>query len=695
MQISVRWLNALVPGTPLPPEEVERLLMGVGFPIETREPLPGGDTRLDVEITSNRGDCLCHAGLAREIAAKTGRTLTLPTVSIPGGTGRVEDVLKVENREVGVCPLFTARVVRGVKIGPSPAWLRERLEAVGQRSINNVVDATNYVNFELGQPTHAFDLKKLAGGALVIRWAREGEKLTTLDGKARVLKSDELVVADSERAQSLAGVIGGQDAEVTDATTDVVLEAATWDPVTVRRAARRLQVRTDASHRFERTVDARTIRAAADRLAQLVVEVAGGTLCEGIIEVGREPQPLTTIRLRPKRCRDILGYDVSDARMADLLRAHGIGIRASAGAIDCEIPPHRVDLTREIDLIEEVARTEGLDRVPLLPKLPVTVRGPQESERAMRELVRALTALGFSETVTFSFVRPGDAALAMPAGAGAINVDDDRRGAEPTLRPSLLPSLLQCRRANQDGNVSAPGGVRLFEAASVFGTGLPRAGGPGTEKRVLAMISDVPGEGAKRTSSDTQTGVRLVRGAIDTIVRALRGAAAGVEVRPGGDAPGLDPRACAAVSLRGVGGAPIGAFGVVSRELMARFGLEIPVIAAELDLDPLLALYPPRGKVTALPAFPAIERDLSLVLDEGVEWARVEAVTAAQSVHLMEGFSFVYTYRGKPLAPGTKSVTVRLRFREESRTLRHEEVDPQVAQLVAVYGKELGATLRA
>ncbi len=239
MHTSVRWLNRLLAPATLTPEEAESVLMDVGFPIETREALPDGDTHLDVEITSNRGDCLSHVGLAREVAARTGRSLVLPAATLPAGAGSVNDHLKVDNRAPEVCPLFTARVIRGVKIGPSPAWLVGALEAVGQRSINNVVDATNYVNFEYGQPSHAFDLNKLDGRSLVIRFAREGEKLTTLDGKARVLKADELVVADATRAQSLAGVIGGQDAEVTPATTDIVLEAAAFDPATVSRAMRR------------------------------------------------------------------------------------------------------------------------------------------------------------------------------------------------------------------------------------------------------------------------------------------------------------------------------------------------------------------------------------------------------------------------------------------------------------------------
>lgn len=698
MHTSVAWLNRLLTPATLTAEEAESVLMDVGFPIETKTALPGGDTHLDVEITSNRGDCLSHIGLAREIAARTGRSLTLPKVALPAGAGKVTDALTVENTTPALCPLFTARVIRGVRIGASPAWLVSALEAVGQRSINNVVDATNYVNFEYGQPSHAFDLAKLDGHKLVIRFAKEGEKLTTLDGKTRVLKADELVVADGSRAQSLAGVMGGHDSEVTMATTDLVLEAATWDPVTIRRAARRLQLRTDAGHRFERVVDPRTIRAAADRLAALVLEVAGGQLADGIIEQGAPAKPLTVVELRGQRCRDLLGSGVTDEQISTLLTAHGLSITtSSSGDFACTIPAHRVDLTREIDLIEEVARTRGLSQIPLLSKLGVTVRAPQPRERAQRELVRTLTSLGFYETVTFSFVKPADAQQFLPKGATSINVDDDRRGAEPTLRPSIIPSLLQCRRANQDGQVTPPGGVRLFEIAAIFAAGMPGASALGTEKRALALLCDAPGEGSKRSLAEKQSGVRLVRGAIESITSALAGRAATVEVIPGAPAQAaLDPAASAMLTLHVAGGpsTPIGFIGLVAKATQDRWGLDVPVIVAELDLEPLLATYPPKASVSALPSFPGIERDLSLVLDDQVAWSKVSQAVGAQNVHLMEGFEYVYTYRGKPLNPGTKSVTLRLKFRDPSRTLRHEEVDPQVAQLVEVFKKELGATLR-
>lgn len=731
MQISLQWVNQYLgvsashaSAAPITADEAEAVLMDMGLPIETRKALPNGDTVLDVEITSNRGDCLSHVGIARELAARTGRTLLLPKAAFTEQGPAVGSVLSLENRAPDACPLFTARVVQGVKVGPSPTWMVEALEAVGQRSINNVVDATNLLNFELGQPSHVFDLKKLEGRSLIIRYATEGEKLTTLDGKARTLKADELVVADARRAQSLAGVIGGQDSEVDASTTDIVLEAATWDPVTIRRAARRMQIRTDAGHRFERIVDPRTVRPAADRLASLIQQVAGGTLCTGILEQGRPLEPLTQIGLRPSRVDSVLGTPITADDMVRLLEALGMTIERGADRLLCTIPAWRPDLTREIDLIEEIARARGLGAIPVDEQLAVRVRPPQTSELARREVGKVLTALGFYETVTFSFVRPDDAAQFAAPGTELINVDDERRGAEPTLRPSLLPSLLACRRANQDAKVSAGGtgeaqsGVRLFEIASVFGQMPQQPGGAAggnstsTERRALGLLCDVPGAGARRALADQQVGVRLVRGAIDALVSALGGTRPCVEVvafkgtasrgTATGLPPALDPASSARVVLHvaGAGGGgqvtshDLGFLGMLTKASLQRFSLDVPVVVAQLDLDPLLALYPPRPKVSALPSFPAIERDLSLVLRDDVAWARVAQVASMQKAHLMESVEYVYTYRGKPLNPGTKSVTLRLKFRDESRTLRHEEVDPQVAQLVEAFGKELGATLR-
>ncbi len=704
MDISLRWINRYLDPGDVSPEELDHVLTEGGFPIETRTDLDSGDIFFDVEITSNRGDCLSHLGLAREIAASRqaskNRTLVPPRVEMPATSGNVADFLTLENRETGVCPRFTAQVIRGVKVGPSPAWLVELLEAIDQRSINNIVDVTNWLTFEYGQPSHVFDLETLAGSRLVIRYANAGETLRTLDGIDRKLVKADLVVADGERAQSLAGVIGGQPTEVSTKTVNVVLEAATWDPVTVRTIARRLNIRTDASHRFERGVDARTILDPAKRAAAMIVELAGGQLASGVLDEGAPPTPpseATRITLRPSRVHRILGIEVAREECVDLLR--GLEIDATASEDDdilaCTIPAFRLDLTREIDLIEEVARTKGYDAIPLQERLPITIPHPQESERALREIAGVLTGLGFYETVTISFTSPDRAKPFIGEGLREIGVDDERRGSEPTLRPSVLTGLLACRKANQDGQVHVPGGVRLFERAAAFAQD---ESGTTVESQKLTLLMDVPGAGAKRSFDDRQTGVRLLVGAIESLVRTVGGPHAELIVSPGAPTRACwDASAFATISLKAKSGemVSLGEMGQISQSVQQAYGLDVAVLAAEIDLEDFVALYPPKARAEALPSFPSIERDLSIALDEGRMWREVEQTVLGVNAERLERIEFVGTYRGKQVGKGKKSLTFRMRFRDPERTLRHEEVDPQVDAIVSALRSALGGELRA
>ena len=702
MKISVRWLNEYLEPASITADSAEETLTFVGFPIETAEELPNGDVRLDVEVTSNRGDCLSHIGLAREIAAATGRRLRMPRGAEPTPTGGpdVSAGAAVDNRVTDVCRLFTAQVIRGVKVGPSPKWLVDALEAVGQRSINNIVDVTNYVAFEFGQPTHVFDLKTIApdGGKakLIVRTAQKGEKLTLLDGKTITLVGDELVVADTQnggRAVSLAGVMGGKETEVTGATTDVLLEAATWDPVTIRRAARRFGIRTDASYRFERIVDPRTIEKAAERAAGLVVKLGGGTLAPGMIRAGVQPAPLATVKLRPARVKASLGQEGAPGEIARVLGALEIVCSAQGeDAMLCTIPAHRPDIDREIDLIEEVARIRGLDKLPVHDKVGVRVKPPQNSERAVRELGSVLNGLGFYEAITFTFVSQKDAAPFLPSGMDALSVCDERRKADPVLRPSALPSLLACRARNQHANVEGDGdgGVRLFELSAVFA----QQGGKEVERRNLALCADACFPAGAKSAEQKQHAVRLVRGAIESVARALGGAQTNVVFEPAAQCPmtAYEAGACAGVVINGK---RVGVIGLLSGAVQKQFDLARPAAIAEVGLDELVALFPPKALVHTLPEFPAIERDLSLVVAEQTAWAQIEQLVRGLNLPLLEASTFVGTFRGQQVGTGKKSVTLRLRFRDDKRTLRHEEVDPQVATVVEKAKAQLGAELRA
>ena len=688
MLISLRWLNTLLEPANLTAAEADEALTSAGFPIESAEVLDNGDTRLDVEVTSNRGDVLSHVGAAREVAAVTGRRLKLPKWSEPTRSGEVSEALTLENTLPDLCPLFTAQVIRGVRVGPSPSWLVELLEAVGQRSINNVVDVTNLITYELGHPCHVFDLQKLEGATLEIRHAHEGETLTTLDGKLRKLMPTDVVVADAVRAQSLAGVMGGADSEVSESTTDVVFEMATWDPVAVRTAARRLAIRTDASHRFERGVSPEEIDRAAFRAMALLQEVAGGTVCEGMLEDGDEPDKRALITLRPERTNAILGIEVHSERQRELLERLEVDVMVDGAHLVCRPPAFRLDLTREIDLIEEIARLNGLEAIPLADRVGVVVQQPSATERALRDVCGLLTGMGFFETVTFSFASPDRASRWVGEGMRTLRVDDERRGSEPVLRPSVLSGLLACRRANQDAQAKIDGGMRLFEVASSF-VEQDRTGRAHVETPTLALLMDTP---AGKATEAAQLGVRYMRGVVEALVRQVKGSSTQVSVVP--VAPPASAWGVGTVGRVEVNGMPVGVVGMLSEAMQRSEGLDQPVVLAELDLLALLSGYGTARGVTPLPQFPAMERDLTLDLPESVNWASVEGLVEELNLERLESIGLVGVYRGQQTGGGRKSVTARLVFRDSSRTLRREEVEPSIDRLVQTAAERIDAKVR-
>jgi phenylalanyl-tRNA synthetase beta chain len=679
MKTSLDWLNSYL-NRRCEADEAASVLTSVGFPDDGRgsvTTLAGrADTVIDFEVTSNRGDCLSHVGLARELAAASGRTLLEPDSTLSQAKGpAVAELASVVNDEPVLCPLYTARVITGVKVGPSPDWLIDRLQAVGLRSINNVVDITNFVLLEMGQPLHAFDLSKLGGRKVVIRRATKSEPFLAIDGSRHKLADHMLVIADETRAVAVAGVMGGQDTEVTAATTDILLESAVFQPLSVRATSRALKLASDSSYRFERGVDRLGVDRASRRAAQLIVQLAGGELAAGVLRVGEsDPAPLQVV-MGVDRCQALLGEDISAEQQENFLARLGLNPRRENGQIVCGIPTFRRDLQREVDLIEEVGRSHGFDRIAVRDRIELVVRSKQDEVAADQLLRRTLIAHGYHETVNFSFVSPRHGAAFLPAGAEAVVIGDERRKAEPMLRPSLLPSLLVCRKANQDmGNSD----VRLFETAAAW----CKVDGDIRESRKLTLLRD---------ADDASLALRDLRGTIEELLERLGGAAALADLK-------IEPAAvpafaeAAAVSLRGQ---PIGVLGLLAVPTRDLFDVKTALVAAELDLQPLTALYPPQRKVDVLPRFPAIERDLSLIVAEAVQWRQIEQ--AIESIHppMLEAVAFLGVYRGKPIEKGRKSVSLRMLFRDPTRTLRHEQVDPQVSAVVDCLKQAVGAELRS
>ena len=687
MRTSVLWLNDYL-DRPADATEQAAALTSAGLPLDGDGVADNGEHWQEIETTSNRGDCLCHVGMAREVAAVTGRAVRMPKAALPATQGDAAASVRVKNHEPALCPRYTARVIRGVKVGPSPEWLQRRLIAIGQIPRNNVVDATNFVLFELGQPTHVFDLATLAGGEIHVRRAKDGEAFLPLGADAKEVKltTNDLVIADRDRPVALAGVKGGALASVGDSTTDLVLEAATFDAVSVRNTSRRHGIASDSSYRFERNVHAAEIDAAADRLAALILEIAGGTLEAGVVADGAPLPAARAIALRPARARQILGFDVSTARMVELLNTLGFSPRVTgSGAsevIETITPARRVDVEREIDLIEEICRLNGLDAVPVADTLAIRVPRRNPIERGTRDVKDLLVGMGFVETITHSLVAEKAAEAFLPAGATVLRVDDERAGGEPALRPSVVTSLLRVRRHNEDQGLAQ---LRLFEFASAF----HHAGGTHVERPTLALVADAPTDA--RDSHSGQGAFRLMRGVVERVLYMVAPHRARVEFVPAPSA-----RSWLAASARVVvDGAEIGIVGVMDQRVLKAHGLEKPTAAAELELRGLFAHYPPENAAVELPAFPAADRDISAIVAETVAYGDIESTIRGLGLADLESVSFVTTFRGKQIGDAKKSVSLRLVFRKPDGTMKSEEADASVARAIDALRSKLGAEIRS
>ena len=664
MRTSITWINDYL-DPPADITEQASILTIAGFPDEGVIEAPNGESSQEVEMTSNRGDCLCHVGLAREIAVISGRNLKEPHFELQANGPEASSLISVHNHEPDLCPLYTARVIRGVRVGPSPDWLKTRIEAIGLVPRNNLVDATNFVLFEYGQPTHVFDLAKLKGSTMNVRRARAGETLLPIgEGTTELkLREDDLVIADEERPVALAGVKGGEETAVDDTTVDIVLEAATFEPVTVRNAARHHQVSSDSSYRFERGVHPAEISKSAERLAALIVQIAGGELCEGVCADGKAIPKNISVSMRPNRCRAIMGIDISDERIQELLERLELKPERQGDRIHCTIPPRRLDLEREADLIEEIARTHGLDKLPINDTITIRAVQPQPVEEGLRAIRTTLVGLGFIEMVTHTLVSRAAATGFTSEGRTTLEVDDERAGAEPVLRPGMIPSLLRVARHNHDNGEAE---VQLFETAAIF----DRTDEGHRERRVLGLCCDPPSE-----DQTAQAAFGRARAAVERILHVA--GTPDVRITPA-DIPWLNPGAkvCS-------GSSEIGFIGVVDSSLAHNAGHSQPVAAAEIEISPdgiaaQLDVWPPESHARELPSFPAIDRDLSVVVSEAINWEMIESTIRNARPELLDSVEYLTTFRGAKVGENMKSVTFRLRFRDEHRTLRHEEVDPQI-----------------
>jgi phenylalanyl-tRNA synthetase beta chain len=692
MKVLVSWLRDFVDVT-ASPDEIAKTMSVRGFAVEELEHVGEDDGVIDFEVTGNRPDCMCVIGMAREVAtaydlpmrrlvakgkdseAETGSSLRLASLK---AVEKADIDVVIENADL--CPRY-AGAVADVTVGPSPAWMQARLKAAGVRPISNIVDVTNYVLLEMGQPMHAFDFAKLAAAQIRVRTAKPGESIRTLDAQKRELSPDMLVIADAERPVAIAGVMGGAESEVAEGTTVIVLESAYFNPLSVRRTSRRLALKTEASMRFERGADPRLPVTAMERACALLDAVGAGRARGTVVDrypVRVEPR---MVRLRSAKIEGLLGMPVPDADVKRILENLGFALRETESRVwEVNVPTRRVDVTREVDLIEEVARHYGFDRLPsTFP--PLNAAPPPIDPRIgrARHLRSVMTAAGFSEAMTFGFVA-STAAEPFATGGELVPIANPLSESFAVLRPSVLPGLVDAvahnrRREQRD--------VRLFEIGARFS----RARG---ERRSLACawtgtaVSEHWGGGSRDVDFFDMKGV------VEHVADALR-----LDVRTEAHREGwLVPGRSAAVMTDGV---RIGVLGQLAPAVAEAHGLPVQdaIYVAEIDLDDAEAAAPKgEGRVEPLPRYPSVTRDISILIDETLSSETVRATVRGAAPPTLVHIREFDRYQGKGIPDGKISLSLRLTFRASDRTLTDAEVQSAMDAILAALNERHGAIQR-
>jgi len=697
----------------------------IGVPLA--DVMPAGDVVLESEPTANRGDCFSILGTARELAAVSGWPLKgratggedLETVRYVAGGSESEGVVGTAGNAVRVaiedadgCPRYACAVLDGVTVGPSPKWMVQRLEAAGLRSVNNVVDCTNYVMLELGNPLHAFDRRDLRADALRIRRAGGDAAVKTLDSVDRALEPDDLVIADGEGVVAIAGVMGAENSEVHDDTTTLLLESAHFDPASVRRTAHRLKLNTDASHRFARGVDPELPGAALLRLIQLLQETAGGELDGGILDLYPAPVTREQVHLREARIPGLLGIDLPVEQVTSLLERDGLEPRRTDTGWTIEPPSYRFDIEREVDVLEEIVRLVGFDsvpeRLPMQPLRSVPRVAPGPDVESVRD---ALVRAGLSEAVHFSFIDPAwlerlQIAEDDDRRVRAVRIDNPLSEVGGILRPVLIASLLEATARNLKQGASD---VRLFEARTTFlaredgfapilaSEGRPGDKPPVVERRAVAGVL----VGSRRPGSWEGEGPQVdffdAKGAADEVGRALQ--TKGFRWTADGELPPwLDAREAALLIRPGRPVTVAGWVGRIAVPVLRAFELDRVVYAFELDVDTLAPKRTSAPSFTPHSRFPGLQRDLAVVVPDDVPavWATETAEKAARkaSKGWFRGAEVFDVYRGKGIPDGHRSLALRLRFRAAERTLKDGEVDNAMAQVEKQLLSRDGVSLR-
>ncbi|MDD8016206.1 MAG: phenylalanine--tRNA ligase subunit beta [Acidobacteriota bacterium] len=679
MKISLNWLNDYVAVTIPPAELVERMTM-IGLVAETIEE-KDGDIILDVETYANRPDTLGHLGVAREIAAMLEAPIIekkWPVEELDQKTGEVMDIQIWDD---GFCPRYCGIVVKGVRVGPSPDWLRKRIEGMGLRPINNVVDASNYVLFATAHPIHVFDLNKLAGRKIIVRKASKGESLKTLEGKLLELSPDMLVIADEEKPVALAGVMGGEETGVVESTTDVFIESACFDPVSVRMTGKKTGLSTDASYRFERGADI-SFPPRAALMAASILSQFGGKATRGVLDIYPKPRKTRSVILRLSRVNGLLGTKVPGDFISRVLKQLGFtAAEDKKGIWRVNVPTFRVDIEGETDLVEEVARFYGYDKIPS-EITPLRAMEPPAAKTRDRlwKLRDNLFHQGFDEVINFSFADP-DKENVLNSGRKPIPIRNPISAKASLLRTSLMAGLLENAAWNRNREIDD---IHIFEIGNIyFWTEEGRA-----ERLVLGLLSTGPLGKPSWQARPEMADFYHIKGAVEVLMSGLRYEPFVFEEV---SHPYFEDGEVLSVVFKGE---RVGVFGHLRKTVLDAYSLEGPVYAAELDLTGLFEKQPRPFAFAPVPKFPGAYRDISFLVDRSVRYQDVRRAIERLSIPCLEGFELQDRYAG-PSVPGNRiSLSVRLRFRHPKRTLTTEEVDKFQQEVIGHLKSGLNIQLR-
>lgn len=651
--------------------------------LKAKDLKPGDDIRtaiglddhvVEFEITPNRPDCLSVIGLAREAAVTYGKTMAQHEPVIKGGgIGNLTELLDVETPATDLCPRYTARMVRNVKIGPSPKWMRDRLRASGVRPINNIVDITNYVMLEYGQPMHAFDYRYVNGGKIVVRRAEDGETLTTLDGNVRQLNSSMLVIADEHRAVGLAGIMGGENSEIVEDTVDVVFESANFNGTSIRRTALALGMRTEASAKFEKGLDILNTLPAVNRACELVEMLGAGEVLDGTIDIlNFVPQP-KQLKLRADKINALLGTDIDAAEMCRILQELGFGVDGDI----ITVPSWRGDVEHYSDLAEEVARFYGYNQIPTTAMTGVTTRGGYSPEQMLeRSLGTVCRSLGYDEIITYSFISPTYYdKIRLPEDSPlrkSMKIMNPLGEDTSIMRTTVMPSMLEILTRNYNYRNKE---AHLYELGRTY---FEREDGMADEPKHLSLGVYGPEES-----------FFTLKGAVETILDSIR--AEDVTYVAEKSDPSYHPGRCAKVY---VNGQEVGTLGQIHPLVAANYGVDAELYYADLKFDALFACRGADPEYQPLPKFPAVTRDIAVLVDKAVTVGAMESSIQAAAKGLLKDVTLFDIYEGAKLPTGKKSVAFNLVLRADDRSLTAQEADDEVNLVLERLKKDFGAMLR-